>query len=549
MLKTNKIKIVVILIVIISFLLSIIFAIFNMNKNTILSGIYINEIDVSEMTKEEAKQVLDELTNNKTNSSIEIYFPNENEEKINIDISSLEVEYDINEAVTQAYNIGRNGNIFKNNFEIVKSLIINNNIDLNFTLNEENLNKTIDSISSNLPDKLVQTSFYIENKNLIITKGKSGNVLKEEDIKEKIYKYLSDLVIKEEYLNAETEYIAPNEINIEEIHEKVYKKPQDAYYEENPFKVFKDVQGIDFDLDKARNLIQKYPQKQEYKIHLKYTDAKIKIEDLDADIFQDILSQYSTKYDSRNENRETNLKLAASKINGTVLSPGEEFSYNTIVGERSIAAGYKEAKIYVSGKIVDGLGGGICQISSTLYNAVIFANMEVIERHNHQFVTSYVEPGRDATVAYGSKDFRFINTRTYPVKINVYVSSGIAKVEIKGIKEKNEYNISFDIKKVSTINYTTKYEYDNTLKEGKEKVKQKGVNGIIVKTYKIIEQNGKTISKKLISQDTYNSINKIIIKGTYKEEKTEDKEDREDKETKVEEIDEVKENEIQEMPE
>ena len=105
-------------------------------------------------------------------------------------------------------------------------------------------------------------------------------------------------------------------------------------------------------------------------------------------------SQYSTSYSTKNQKRTTNLRLAANKINGTVLMPGETFSYNKVVGERTIAAGYQEAPIYVSGKVVDGLGGGICQITTTLYNAVVYANLEIVERSNHQFVPSYAPASR-----------------------------------------------------------------------------------------------------------------------------------------------------------
>lgn len=97
--------------------------------------------------------------------------------------------------------------------------------------------------------------------------------------------------------------------------------------------------------------------------------------------------------------------------------PGETFSYNQTVGERTIAAGYKEAGAYAGGKVVQDVGGGICQTSSTLYNAALLANLEIVDRSNHQFLTSYVDASRDATVAWGSIDFQFKNTRTYPIKI------------------------------------------------------------------------------------------------------------------------------------
>ena len=117
------------------------------------------------------------------------------------------------------------------------------------------------------------------------------------------------------------------------------------------------------------------------------------------------------------------------------MLPGETFSYNKTLGARSTKAGYKTAKVYENGAVVDGIGGGICQISSTLYNAVLKANMQTVERRNHQFITSYVPEGRDATVAYGVTDFKFKNTRKYAIKIKATASNGVATISIYGIKE------------------------------------------------------------------------------------------------------------------
>ena len=108
--------------------------------------------------------------------------------------------------------------------------------------------------------------------------------------------------------------------------------------------------------------------------------------------------------------------------------PGETFSYNKVVGARTISAGYKEAPIYLSGQVVDGLGGGICQITSTLYNAAVLANLEITQRTNHQFVPSYVRASRDATVVYGAIDFQFKNNRDYPIKLVCSVEIGRAHV-------------------------------------------------------------------------------------------------------------------------
>lgn len=160
--------------------------------------------------------------------------------------------------------------------------------------------------------------------------------------------------------------------------------------------------------------------------------------------------------------------------------PGETFSFNTVVGKRTIEAGYKDAPIYQDGKVVDGLAGGICQISTTLYNAVLFANLDIVERRNHQFVPSYASAGRDATVVYGSIDFKFKNTRSYPIKIVCSVSGGIVKFELFGLREQNEWEVEISSKVISTT-----------------------ATSIKSVTYKTVKQNGEVITSGIINRDTY----------------------------------------------
>ena len=227
-----------------------------------------------------------------------------------------------------------------------------------------------------------------------------------------------------------------------------------------------------------------------------------------------MLATCTTSYKASNVDRTTNLKLAAGKINGVVLLPNEEFSYNKVVGERTISAGYKMAATYSGGKVVDGLGGGICQISSTLYDAVVFANLNVTTRRNHQFVTSYLPAGKDATVVWGSQDFKFVNSRKYPVRVVATVEGGNATIQIWGIKEDVEYDISIETKKVATIQYTTQYVQDASLPAGQQKIVQAGSNGRKVEAYKVTKLNGKVISTTLLSRDTYNAMQRIVNVGT-----------------------------------
>ena len=505
----------IITILFVFFMLSIIFSLLNFGSTKIISGVSIGKINVSEYTKEKASELLDGLVSNRDKIEILLKYSSDNDtyEK-KLDLSILNIKYYLENSISKAYSIGKNGNIFKCNYEIAKTLFLKKNIDLEFSLDEKKLDLLISEISSNLPNKMIQSGYYIEDGNLVITKGSSGLVVDKDSFKNVLVDYINDLSTENSYLLIPVKNENPKEIDIEKIHSEIYKEAKNAYFEETPFKVYPEVKGVDFDLEKAKEFLEKYKNNTEFTIPLKYTNPKVKIKNLKIDVFPNQLSTFSTRFDESNKDRSTNLNIAASKIDGTILSPGEEFSYNKIVGERSIKAGYKEAKIYQGGQIIDGLGGGICQISSTLYNAVVCAGLEVTERYNHQFITSYVQPGRDATVAYGSKDFKFVNNRTYPIRIDVYISNGIAKVDIYGIKEKDEKVIDIDVETVSTIPYETKYQTDTSLPNGTEKLKQKGANGVIVKAYKIIKQNGITVSKELLSKDTYNPLEKIILKSS-----------------------------------
>lgn len=508
---TNAKKVIVICVILLLFvtlIFSVFFSIININNTNILEGIYINGIDVSGMSREEATFAISQMVNAKASNSIKIA---DSEYETNTTFSNLAINYNINLAVNEAFNIGRSGNIFENNFTILDIMLNKKNIDLKVEIDNEKLDALMNDISSNLSNKLIQSSYYIEDNHLVITKGTPGEILDDEDFKDKLYNLLNNLTSVENSIDIKTKNVVPKDINIEEIYNEVHKEAQNAYYEKQPFKVYAEVKGVSFDRENACNLLQ--TDQDEYIIDLIYSYPEITVNDLDINIFKDTLSYFTTKYDMSMTDRSTNLELAASKINGTILSPGEEFSYNTIVGARTIESGYKEAKVYSNGQVVDGIGGGICQISSTLYNAVVYANLDVTQRYNHQFVTSYVPAGRDATVVYGVKDLKFVNNRSFPIKIEIKVSNGIVTCSIYGIKEDIENSVDFDIETISVTEPPVRYEYDNSISFGKEEVKQYGSNGKVVNVYKIVKSNGSVISKTLISQDTYNALEKIIVKN------------------------------------
>lgn len=380
----------------------IIFALLNIKNTNILSGISILNIDVSEMSKEEALQKVNDIINEKLTSDITI---KHGSYETVVNTSQFGIKFNIDKAVNKAYNIGKADNIVVNNYKILLTKLFKTNIEPELIIDEEVLQNKIKEISAKLPNAVVENSYYIEGKKLIIVRGKRGNKVESEKFKNILYAQIKDINKKENIIELPVQEADPEPINLEKIRKEIYKEPKDAYIEENPFKVYTHVNGVDFDMsmEEAEKIIEE--NKQEYEIPLKITIPKKTLADLGEKAFPDQLSTYTTRYNAGNYNRSNNLELAAKAINGTILMPGETFSYNQTVGERTISAGYKAAGAYAGGKVVQDVGGGICQISSTLYNAVLLANLEVTDRSNHCFETSYVAAGRDATVNWGTVDF------------------------------------------------------------------------------------------------------------------------------------------------
>lgn len=507
--KWIPIAILIGIIFIIGILISTIFAFANINKNTIVSGVKIEGIDVSGLSAEEAKGKLETIYTEKLETEIPVQY---NEYETTINANLFETQYNVEDAVKKAIEIGKEGNIFENNYKILFALIGKQDIKVEMQLNEEAAKKIIEDLGTNLPGVVIESSYYIEDNKLIITKGQAGVKIDTDKLLEELKEKLKGTKKITDYITIPVTEEQPTAIDIDKIHEEIYKEVKDAYYTQNPFEIHPEEEGIDFDVEAAKKALEE--DKEEYEIDLKITKPKVTTSQIGTEAFPDQLATFRTNYDGGDKDRTTNLQLACNKINGKVVMPNETFSYNKTLGARTAAAGYKNAKVYEAGQVVDGIGGGICQISTTLYNAVLRANLEIVERRNHQFVTSYVEAGMDATVVYGMTDFKFKNTRKYPVKIIASAKNGVATVSVYGIKESEEYTFSFRTVTVSTIPTSTKYIDDATLPVGTEKVKQKGANGKKTETYMTKMLNGKIVETKILSRDTYDAMQRIVLRGT-----------------------------------
>jgi vancomycin resistance protein YoaR len=308
---------------------------------------------------------------------------------------------------------------------------------------------------------------------------------------------------------------------IKDIQKNINEAPKDASIQllNGKFNITDSKKGMELESDKLRELIIKGINgiiEEDIEIDAPIKVLNPKIEDEALKSIDTRIASYSTGFTTSSQARSTNIDLSTKSINGKVLMPGDTFSFNEIVGERTKERGYQEAGVIVNQQLDSGVGGGICQVSSTLYNAVLQANIKTTERVHHTFPSTYVGIGLDATVDWGNIDFKFMNSYDYPILIegytknkhlyfNIYSNSALAK---------RTYSISSEI--YETVEPTTKYIDDPNLEEGKTEVVKKAYTGYRVKTFRNIYENGKFINKELVANDYYVPVNGIIKKGTKK---------------------------------
>ena len=489
---------------------STVFAFINVNNTTFVSGISILGIDVSGLSKDDAKQkVTDDVSNR---LSTDVIFKH-NDETYTLLPSSVGGSFDIDKVIDDAYSVGRNGNIFQNNFAILNAMINSKNFIPDFSFNSDSFDNSISQMNSNFADGIVEPSYDISGNNLIIKSGKNGNIVDSDKIKSLFVDKLTVVPYNTDSIEVPVFSKEANKIDIAAIHSEIYKEAQDASYTTNPYAVYPSSNGLDFNIsiDEAKALIT--GDKDSYTIPLKTLYPNVKTSDIGIEAFPNLLSSYSTSFASSSSNRATNVSLATTKINGKVLMPGEVFSFNDTVGKRTPQAGFKVAGVYMNGQVATDYGGGICQVSSTLYNAVLRANLEIVDRSNHMFEVGYVPIGTDATVSWGAPDFKFKNSRSYPIKIVTSSSNRKCVVKFYGLKESEEYDIEIVSYRTGSVPYRTTYTTDSSLAAGQQKVIQRGSNGAKSVAYRIRKKNGQVISKELLSKDTYDPHNQIIAVG------------------------------------
>jgi vancomycin resistance protein YoaR len=495
-----------------------------LNYEGIYKGVSINNLNVGGFSLQQAEELLVNNYGKKADElSIELKAGNET---LSFKFTEIGFSYDFGNSLKNAFSVGREGNIFKK----FSQIFLANRKGINFELLTNYDRNKVEEFANLLYEKtfipVKEADLFIQDDEVIIRTGQHGeNIDREALIKE-----ICSLVESRQggVIEVPIQITNPNGLDIDDLLSQINSSPVDASFkvENNKVSILPHVNGRSIDKKNLESIIARIKDKENkvevlpveiVKPNLTTSEAK------DA-LFRDKLAYMSTWFSTdseSNKRRGENIRLATEKINGTVLAPGDEFSFNDVVGPRTEETGYQSALVFVAGEIVDGIGGGICQVSSTLYNAVLYADLEVLERRNHMFTVAYVPYGRDATVAYGAVDFRFRNNTGFPIRIDAEITpNNTVDFTLVGTEENPGKTIEIVPEVRKTTPFEIKYIDDPNLPENQEIVKQNGYNGYVVDTYKIVKQNGKIISQEKISTSTYRTLEKQIIRGTRKVEQS-----------------------------
>lgn len=439
--KNNKNKKYIVIISIFA-IISIIFGFFvvKTKSNKIMKNVYIDSINIGDISKEEAKEILKEVYKLE---NISLYV---DDKKWSIRPDEIELSYNIDKTVENAYKINKGNNVISNIKETTKAIFGNKkSLDVEVSYNNKKIEAIVKQIAEEINIEPKDASLNISGGNILISDEVIGKQVDEKNTINKIIDNISN-----------------HKFNIEIIANK--EKP---------------------------------------------TISKVDLENIDT-----VLGSHSTKFDSGVSGRSQNIRLSAKRTSDVLLMPGETFSYNEHTGKRNLSNGYKNAPVIVQGVVQEGIGGGVCQVSTTLYNATLYAGLEYIELRNHSIPSAYAAKGRDATVADGSIDFIFKNNLSYPIYIKNSVYGNTVTCQIYGSsKDKQKIEIITNVDAVSIA--PIKKVDDPTIDKGIEKVLEKGRDGYTVSTYRIYRDGrGKEIRREKVSKSYYPKKQGVIAVGT-----------------------------------
>ena len=489
-------------------------------RDAILPHVSISGLDVSGMTQDQAADALKNALAEESGDPITL---NISCEGWSGQLSAADLAVDQEATVQAAMQAGEGPFLLRGGQYLAHLLGAGSQVELALQDQQPALTALLEDMERQVGD-VTMAHWQVSGQTLELTKGVTGLAADEDQAVQLLHQAL-DQGFAQKFDQGEQNVTVdvdlpvtqtpPQEPDFDAVHQDVYTEPKDAALDGTTHEIVSESVGLDFDPAQLKAAYDQAGEGETVSIPLTVTQPKETKASLSAKLFRDLLGKGTTKVGG-SAARKNNVALSAKACNGVILLPGEVFSYNNTTGSRSADKGYQAAPVYVGGASTDEVGGGICQTSSTIYYAVLHTTLEVVERRSHMYNTGYVPAGMDATVYYGSTDFRFKNNTNYPVKIvtESYDQGGSRYLTVKlyGTNETGTYAVPKSTT-YDQVTPTTQYKADSSIPRGTTQVdrKQNPYTGVKAKTVRYVyNKDGSLKEEQTMGASTYKMRPKTI---------------------------------------
>lgn len=477
----------------------------------VMPNVTVGRTDLSNMTWNEARAVLESNTVECRNKIIPFTYGNRGK----AEAPGTWVQLDVGQAASDALAVGREGFPLTYGARFFVHLTQPTVLELPVTLTDTGSHQ-LSELFQTMGQPVTQTSLATTENGFELIKGVPGYTYDLNTISEQLLSAFSTAAVGDPVpaLHFDPARTEPDPIDWESLGHKVYVEPVNAAFNTETYEIEPSITGVSLDIPLAQRLYDDAGAGSSVFIPFTFTEPEVTTEYLEATLFSDLLGEATSRVTGV-ANRRENVRIAASMVNGTILLPEDIFAYNVCTGSRTLENGFLPAPSYVNGLTVDEVGGGICQVSSTVYYASLLANLEIVERQNHSFAVGYVPDGLDATVFYGKLDFRFKNNTEYPIKLvtSSYDKNGSRwlNVKIYGTKTDDTY-VKMECNELSSTPHEVIYQADETIPVGTLKEQITPYRGRKVEVYRCIyAADGTLISRTLESINNYKKRDQLFL--------------------------------------
>ena len=483
-----------------------------LNSETVFEHVSIAGVDVGGMTASEAKTAVEQSVTSKYASALEIRLP---DRTLTIDPTQLNVSINADAAVEQAMAYGRAGSAF-DALEAAKAAEqtpLTLSLDAALNMNTDYVRQLLQTAAAEAARPLTQPTTQMDHDTgiMTVTTGTDGVML---DI-QPLYNAVLTALQTGDLTPIDWEYTVTScsVPDLDALYKELHTDAVDAYYDAENHVITTEVPGQTFDLDLAKERLAACEPGGSFGIRMEVVEPAATYESVNSEMFGQRLAEQKGAYYAGNTGKATNLRLACEAINGTILNPGEIFSFNGVVGERTPEKGYQKATIYLSGDSTGSdYGGGVCQVASVLYYTTLHLDIKQVERTPHVFTVSYVPLGMDAGIYWDSKqDYRFQNTLNYPIKIQARCDGSNVITTIWGVKENDNY-VKMTYQILETYEPELVEILDESKPEGYREQQETPVKGYKVHAYRTVyDASGKVLEKTTIYSNYRKRDDKWIV--------------------------------------